>query len=902
MKKLLLFLALAAAGLQGWADDKYPDALYAIGSATTAGDEGWTLEESAILTKIADKKYQGFVKFTTGRETHFLKFLCQQNWGNLWGALSDGDCINSITSPVSLYYNGSDDKKFTTDTSVFTNNSIFLVTVDLTTEGSETVTFEQWTLSNFYEISSLTKLKIFANCVNRVEPSLKGKLTADIIMGESDKNSLDPIGTTSKPYSGTFDGQSHTINLAIDRSADKQALFGVITGGANIHDVTVTGYVTGNNEVAGIVGYTQGSGDITLSKVINNANIYSNRNENGTNAAGLVGFADGSVTINVTNCANLNRTNTNGGYAHSAAFIGWIADGVTATFTNCWNGGPIEEMDETNNLCRYSTASVYFGNCFDVSGGSCGQGTSLDTKAKTSGELCYKLNGTAPQTVVWYQTIGTDEYPKPSSNSKQVNQVVANWSYSNLTVSGSSVQISTGADLLQFSREVNIGNSAMDAELKNDIDMSGISYTPIGTSDHKYSGQFDGGGYRIKNLTISTSTKEQGLFSVCTGGATIKNLIMDSSCSITSTNSSEEGWGNAAFVAVCNGTGTLTFENCGNEATVTGAKGNLAAFVGKNYNGGDGDLTISISNCYNTGNISGGDYNAAFIGDCQYSNHDNPYHITNCYNTGTISGSNTDKWARQGASTSTVGNCYTTQTCGVIEGLTTEYASSKVESGELCYLLNGSSCYDVAWTQTKGTDAYPIPFNTHGIVNKISSVGYTTQYIPTTDVTIPAGVEAYAGEINGDRLRLVEIEDAISKNDAVVLKGTANTYYSFVPTTDVSSASSNDLKGSDGSVEGDGSSIYALANLGDPAVVGFYLVNDGVTVPAGKAYLVGDIPGDGPSGVKGFTFVFEDDADGINSLTPALSEGEGVVYNLAGQRIQKMQRGINIVNGKKILR
>ena len=38
------------------------------------------------------------------------------------------------------------------------------------------------------------------------------------------------------------------------------------------------------------------------------------------------------------------------------------------------------------------------------------------------------------------------------------------------------------------------------------------------------------------------------------------------------------------------------------------------------------------------------------------------------------------------------------------------------------------------------------------------------------------------------------------------------------------------------------------------------------------------------------------------SLTPALSEGNGAIYNLAGQRLSKMQKGINIVNGKKVLK
>ncbi len=43
------------------------------------------------------------------------------------------------------------------------------------------------------------------------------------------------------------------------------------------------------------------------------------------------------------------------------------------------------------------------------------------------------------------------------------------------------------------------------------------------------------------------------------------------------------------------------------------------------------------------------------------------------------------------------------------------------------------------------------------------------------------------------------------------------------------------------------------------------------------------------------------DADGINSLTPTLSKDEGSIYNLSGQRISKMQRGIYIKNGRKII-
>ena len=70
------------------------------------------------------------------------------------------------------------------------------------------------------------------------------------------------------------------------------------------------------------------------------------------------------------------------------------------------------------------------------------------------------------------------------------------------------------------------------------------------------------------------------------------------------------------------------------------------------------------------------------------------------------------------------------------------------------------------------------------------------------------------------------------------------------------------------------------------------------TIRAGRAYI---LAGSVPSGVKAFTFVFEDPTTGISETrTVAREEVEGI-FNLAGQRMSKMQKGINIVNGKKVL-
>ena len=55
---------------------------------------------------------------------------------------------------------------------------------------------------------------------------------------------------------------------------------------------------------------------------------------------------------------------------------------------------------------------------------------------------------------------------------------------------------------------------------------------------------------------------------------------------------------------------------------------------------------------------------------------------------------------------------------------------------------------------------------------------------------------------------------------------------------------------------------------------------------------------------NGSTFrVFEALIDGIKSITPVLPEGDGAIYNVAGQRIVngKLSRGIYIINGKKVI-
>ena len=89
---------------------------------------------------------------------------------------------------------------------------------------------------------------------------------------------------------------------------------------------------------------------------------------------------------------------------------------------------------------------------------------------------------------------------------------------------------------------------------------------------------------------------------------------------------------------------------------------------------------------------------------------------------------------------------------------------------------------------------------------------------------------------------------------------------------------------------------YVLQNNSN--IVGFYQVAAGSqpTVGANRCYLT--VP---ESGVKAF-FFSEDDATAIQTIDNRQQTTGGDIYNLAGQRLSKMQRGINIINGKKILK
>lgn len=175
----------------------------------------------------------------------------------------------------------------------------------------------------------------------------------------------------------------------------------------------------------------------------------------------------------------------------------------------------------------------------------------------------------------------------------------------------------------------------------------------------------------------------------------------------------------------------------------------------------------------------------------------------------------------------------------------------------------------------------------------VSSVGYSTCVAKNNWDFSEADVEAFAVTESTEEghVHLTPITEAPA-GEAIVVKAAEGAY--VVPTASATPAAvaGNLLKPALADITADGTQ-YILADGSEG--VAFYQATTGSTIAAGKGYL--EFTG---SGVKAFTFD-DDNATGINNLDANANLNEPI-YNIAGQRMSKMQRGINIIGNKKILK
>jgi hypothetical protein len=150
--------------------------------------------------------------------------------------------------------------------------------------------------------------------------------------------------------------------------------------------------------------------------------------------------------------------------------------------------------------------------------------------------------------------------------------------------------------------------------MTEDIDLQGVSLTPVGSSTTTFTGVFDGDGYIIYNAIINGSSTV-GLFGRVAAAGRISNLGVED---INITGSSYVGG------LVGRHYGIIT--ECYVTGKVVGSSSYVGGMVGGNYG--------SILASYSTDAVKGSDYIGGFVGSNSTASSD----ANTCYSTGVVTG------------------------------------------------------------------------------------------------------------------------------------------------------------------------------------------------------------------------------------------------------------------------
>ena len=409
--------------------------------------------------------------------------------------------------------------------------------------------------SGWYLISEPGELAWFARLINggiddNDHTNAKAKLTEDLDFSAYTGYNWTPIGTEDNPFSGIFDGNSHTISGLKSSGADRAGLFGYADG-ASISKLIVNGCdFSGNKSAAAMCG-SVGTNGVTF----NFCGSYDNTLAE-TSTAGFAGISAGKVTLD--RCYTADR----------------------------------DKFSDGNN--RVSVSYAISGNAAD---------DAMTEAQFKSGELTYALNNGLDK-AVWFQTINTQAYPQFSGDT--VYKTSPCVSYTNDSAktnkphvigdddkckvcgergipkknSNGQYELSSKLHMLWFAKNFSSGEDS--AVLMDNIDMKDAEWTPIGTADKPFSGNFDGNGHTISGLNYSG--EYAGLFGYMNNG-TISNIkLADSSFA--------NGTASGGICAVNNG-GTI--ENCAvdNVAVSGGTAGGIC-----------GQNSGTITDCFFSGNVS----------------------------------------------------------------------------------------------------------------------------------------------------------------------------------------------------------------------------------------------------------------------------------------------------------
>ena len=614
------------------------------------------------------------------------------------------------------------------------------------------------TSSDPYQISNAAELYWFAELVNgkltdgtAQNVAACAKLTENITVNSNVLNpdgtlntansvsftAWTPMGSKNLPYTGTFNGDNHTISGLYfnDSGKDYVGLFGYNNG--SIENVgIIESYFNGKDYVGSVCGYNivewfifvNGNTEASVANCYNTGTVSGNNYVGGVcgkNYARLSSRATiTTASVIITRCHNEGSVsgagNVGGVCGENSAAAGSSGKISSADIQYCYNIGIVSGTETVGGVCGVNnsssssggTANAKINRCYynsdKYSGTAVSNNNCTNTEGRTtaqfkSGEVAYLLQQGEPFSK-WGQTIGTDDYPviggakvyyyiNCTGEMVYSNQDgTADHSYINgncivcgayqlqlqpAPKNGDVYEISNAGQLYWFAALVN-GKLTDGTSQDRGANAKLMADIVVNKNVLNENGELNHTAFTSWTLigyfnSLDDKVSYYGAFDG--NGHTISGLYYNDS--------------NGTHVGLFGLTGCSTLKNIGVVDSYFNGKNAVGGISGSS----SGDLLEDaiIVNCYFTGSVSGSDNEVG--GLCGYTDFSK---ITNCYY-------DSDKFT---------GNAIGTNhgTATNVEGKTTE----QFKSGEVAYKLSQgctikNTFYDGSvWGQQIGVDNYPV--------------------------------------------------------------------------------------------------------------------------------------------------------------------------------------------------
>ena len=587
-------------------------------------------------------------------------------------------------------------------------------------------------------IASKEDWKAFCNRVNSGQTTLNAKLTKDVDLGEE----IVMAGTADSYYTGTFDGQGHTLSFSWDAgSRDDIAPFQYVKD-ATIKNLRTQGKITSKGDC--LSGMVYGAlGSTTLTGCISDVDITGGSGWDASRAAGMVQAVGTGASVQITDCLVKGSITDNSDESerYMAGFVSY--NNGTYTLTRCLYVGKNNAPNYSYTFGTEKGCGATFTDCYYLN--TCGkaQGEQVTAERLKSGEMAKLLQGDRTENV-WGQTLGTDLEPLPTADAtKRVYEVkfVYNGEVkaTRYATNGQSIHggmpTFTAKDLLgtgynphhyyaiafeggfnastpvnadrkvditlaekdcyeiaskdnwkEFRSIVGNGQNAVDAKMTADVNL-GSDIFMVG---NHYSGTFDGQGHTLTiNWNGGSDSDIAPFYTV--DGATIKNLRTEGKI-----NSSTH------FLSglICNAYGTTTISGCVSNVNITSSydKGgcNAAGMIECVRD----NAKVTITDCLVKGKFTattknGKTYMGGFVcnqyGTCT---------LTNCLYASENNATGGYTFASTYFSGTTLNNCHYLNPCGKVQG--EQATKAQLESGEVTFKLQGDRKDNSYWAQVLG--------------------------------------------------------------------------------------------------------------------------------------------------------------------------------------------------------